>query len=75
MAQYFACRRPPNNDAWCRLHHSSRNLCYAGYVDKVEAIIDKYGALSAAKLRSAATREAQFRLYCGLMPRVDDYMK
>jgi len=75
MAQYFACPRPSNTDAWCRLDHSSRNLCYAGHVDKVEAIIDKYGTLSAAKFRSANTREAQFRTYCGLMERVDDYMK
>ena len=81
MAQYFDWwSRPPNNrpsntDAWYRLDHSSHNLCYAGHVDKVEAIIDKYGTLSAAKFRSANTREAQFRTYCALMERVDDYMK
>jgi hypothetical protein len=75
MAQYFACLRPPNQDAWCRVYHSSYNLCMAGHVHKVEAIIDKYGALSAAKFRNARTREAQFKVYCGLLVRVDNYMK
>eukprot|EP00966_Prymnesium_polylepis_P276417 6385990-Prymnesium_polylepis.1 len=58
------CRDRQLTDAWYRVYHSSYNLTRDGHIEKVEAIIDKYGALAAAKCRSIRTLNLRFTAAC-----------